>query len=94
MGAMTREVCRLRVPVGIETMRWPLRASLIRCAECHLEFYAGGITELSELADVVDAHAARCQGRAPGPVDGYRVSCVGIDSGGAGLTGNEAERGS
>jgi hypothetical protein len=60
---MTTEDLPMRVPVGLDTMRWPLRASLIRCAECYLELYVGGITELSELAEVVDAHAPKCQGR-------------------------------
>lgn len=52
-----------RVAVGLDTMRWPLRASLIKCAECYLTLFEGGITELSELAEAVADHAPKCQGR-------------------------------
>ncbi|WP_199509595.1 hypothetical protein [Nucisporomicrobium flavum] len=61
---MTTEDLPIVVPVGVDTMRWPLRASLIRCAECYLELYAGGITELTELAEVVAEHVQKCRGRA------------------------------
>lgn len=50
----------VQVAVGLDTMRWPLRASLIRCGECWQPLYVGGITELSELVELVDAHARRC----------------------------------
>lgn len=52
----------LVVPVNIDAWRWPLRTDgAIGCGECGETLPMERHTELSELAEAVEQHAASCR---------------------------------
>ncbi|MDG4784610.1 hypothetical protein O7626_01440 [Micromonospora sp. WMMD1102] len=57
-----REELPMRVPVNIDAWRWPLRTDgPVECGECREVLLVERFTALSELAEAVECHTARCQ---------------------------------
>ncbi|MDG4755512.1 hypothetical protein O7630_31705 [Micromonospora sp. WMMD718] len=58
---MMSEEKPLQVPVNVDTWRWPIRLDRTECGECGDALGAPRFTALSEVAEAVAEHAARCR---------------------------------
>lgn len=62
---ISRKELPMRVLVNIDASRWPLRTDgTIGCGECGEALPMERFTALSELAEAVEGHTARCRGSA------------------------------